>query len=48
MRAARGAVLTRCFISVPLFANVFMWPIYLENAGIDHLTRYWLMVFPLP
>jgi len=37
-------IFTWCFICVPLFANVFLWPIYLEGAGLDHLTQYWLMV----
>ncbi len=44
MRRVPLAVLTWCFISIPLFAQTFLWPIYIEDSGYDHVTQYWLMI----
>jgi len=43
VRTVPLAVLTWCFLSVTLFTQVFMWPIYVETLGFDHVTQYWLM-----
>ena len=37
-------VVTWCFISVSIFAQAFMWPIFLERLSFSHLEQYWLMV----
>ena len=37
-------VVTWCFLSVSIFAQAFMWPIYLERLSFSHLEQYWLMV----